>query len=240
MFPTLNKFLLCVLVCLLGLLGGCATNNSLNPAQVSQIRKIGVISTAGGTFYRQYIGLTVFNNESESLDIRDWKLDDVYEAQAQKALKQMSSIEVILLGEQRADFHVLQGRKELIQTTAARLKLDAIALVSSDPANRNGLGLYGQGMSNSNLRFYASIGIYDGKTGELIGQERLGSVRSDPMALGIPKFGEPRLRVSHKTVLTPLATLSDKEIADLKQQATYLPGTAWMETFRRLLGKQGS
>lgn len=218
MSPTLNKLRFFMLVCLLGLLGGCASNS---PAQVSQIKKIGVISTAGSTFHRQYIGLTVFNNESESLDIREWKLDDVYETQAQKALKQLSSIEVILLGEQRTVFFAAQRRKELIQETSARLQLDAIALVSSDSANKNGLGLYGQGMSNSNLRFYASIGIYDGKTGELIGEERLGSVKSDPMAFGIPKFSEPRLRVSRKTVLTPLNTLTDKEIADLKMQATY-------------------
>jgi hypothetical protein len=82
---------------LLAHLAGCAapSGGMLQPERVSQLRRIGVVSVAGASLYREYLGFTVFTNESEVADISSWRLTETWEAQLQTAAARATRFEVV-------------------------------------------------------------------------------------------------------------------------------------------------
>jgi hypothetical protein len=77
-------------------LSGCATMYS--PAEredVAKMKRVGVVSVVGSVFTRQYTGLTVFNNEYETLDVSVWDLDAVYEDRLRNELTKKYGIDAV-------------------------------------------------------------------------------------------------------------------------------------------------
>src|SRR3978361_2398673 len=89
--------------------GGSAPDRA-RPVALNGIKRIGVISLAGDEFYRQYIGFTVVENESEKLDITACMVDAEYEHQMQSALAKLGRFEALRIPYERKDLLGLYDR----------------------------------------------------------------------------------------------------------------------------------
>ena len=75
---------------------GCATRQaSLTPEAAAKIKRIAVVSVVGGTFTRTHVGMTVFGNETEQINIADWKIDEQYEKQFGLELQRRFRLNVV-------------------------------------------------------------------------------------------------------------------------------------------------
>lgn len=77
-------------------LSGCATMYS--PAEqgdLARMKRVGVVSVVGSVLTRQYTGLTIFNNEYETLDVSVWDLDAVYEDKLRNELRKKYGIDAV-------------------------------------------------------------------------------------------------------------------------------------------------
>ncbi|MBH1985944.1 MAG: hypothetical protein I8H76_01300 [Burkholderiales bacterium] len=73
----------------------------IDAALAAKIKRTDVVSVVGGEFNRRYTGLTVFNNDKETIDVPDWGLDKAYEAQLAEAIKAGRDIAVIQAPDKR-------------------------------------------------------------------------------------------------------------------------------------------
>jgi hypothetical protein len=67
----------------------------IDAALAAKIKRTDVISVAGGEFNRRSIGLTVFSNDKETIDVPDWGIDKAYEAQIAEVIRAGRDISVV-------------------------------------------------------------------------------------------------------------------------------------------------
>jgi hypothetical protein len=232
------------------------------PDALNGIKRIGVISLAGDEFYRQYIGFTVVENESEKLDITAWKVDAEYERQMQSALAKLGRFEALRIPYERKDLLGLYDRsqssgaasvraskwgavRDNLQVIASNNSLDAIVVVvrreSEDflgGTNQffRGAGFYSRAMAGSTrvsvLHLLGLLVLIDGRTGTPIGSTPLS--RSQEGRPGTIARAAPMLIVPPELSRTRLSELGDARASDLRRWLIDLPRDAWGPTFRAL------
>ncbi len=201
----MNAFHLPALL-LAALLAGCAASPTTAPdASVARWKRIGVLSVAGGEIHRRYTGFTVFGNEHEKHDAREWELDERYEESLQAALSDSTRLAVVPIGSQ---YRALPGRAaspseqrvassaslkaDLVQL-AARNDLDAVVVLetrdsrdiyTSSNQRLLGAGVYARGVGDltaiSVAHLIASLVVVDGQTGAPVASVPLsGDANSD-------------------------------------------------------------
>ena len=69
------------------LAAGCAQTPPVQREELTQFKRIGAVSVIGDTLTRQYLGLTVFGNESDERNVSEWDLDRVYAGQIGEAAR---------------------------------------------------------------------------------------------------------------------------------------------------------
>ena len=89
-------------VVLLTFITGCATlTQRISPTVAAQFKTIAVVSTVAQQFNRHYTGATAFGNETEQINIVDWKVDDEFEQQIVEAMNGLGPIKAVRLPDVR-------------------------------------------------------------------------------------------------------------------------------------------
>jgi hypothetical protein len=89
-------------VALLALVTGCATSPArISPTVAAQFKTVAVVSTVAQQFNRHYTGATAFGNETEKINIADWKVDDEFEQQIVEAMNGVGPIKAVRLPDVR-------------------------------------------------------------------------------------------------------------------------------------------
>lgn len=240
-----NYFLNLMLVIGLLLLVGCA-ENSLKPEKLAQIKRVGVVSLAANKLERQYVGLTVFGNEHEELDISSWGVDAEYEQAMLRALKKEAPFEVTTLVCDRheleqviPDVDVLYkpnaSVEEKIRLLASQNSVDAIILLTDYAAGSGSLRVGGAHLSvyfRSDIRPYialsASAHLIDGKSGKTIKGVRL-LRNGDPN--DVERQPTPIIwGLTQEVARLPLTEMGEKRKAEIRSLLLALPKDAWEYT----------
>jgi hypothetical protein len=253
-----NFFKQVLLVTTMLLLGGCAsTQDSINAPQLSEIKKIGIVSLVGNQLHREYIGLTAFNNESESLDISTWNIDKEYETQLQNELTKIGHFLISQVSQDKVKefdsvynlngpwdapaFHTPNwgAIEEKLRSFAHEHSFDSLILVVASPTNNNGgLGLHGAFRTDAALRLSAVVAIIDGKTGKPIAIRPLARIQE-----GLPGTiarSEPSAYISDGTVRSKLSSLDEAIMERIHAKIIDLPKNQWQPTLRALFGMQAN
>ena len=99
-------FKLIVLITSLSILSACAAldiRRSVPESASTGIQKVGVISILGDKFNLTHIGTTIFNNQSSTLDVSNWKIDDTAIHYAVKHLESTGQYSPTSLGSNFSD-----------------------------------------------------------------------------------------------------------------------------------------
>jgi hypothetical protein len=91
------------LLCLLLLLGACAGITPGVAPKLDGVKRIGVISAMGDTFYLQKVGRTVFGNERNEFPAAAWGIDDLMVSKVRATLGRRFDIRPVTY--QRAAFY---------------------------------------------------------------------------------------------------------------------------------------
>ncbi len=67
----------------------------VSPAVAAQLERIAVVSTVAQRFNRHYTGATAFGNETETINITDWKVDGEFEQKIFEAMNGLGSIKAV-------------------------------------------------------------------------------------------------------------------------------------------------
>jgi hypothetical protein len=184
----------CVVFALL-LLGGCAGGLGAPSAEgsktIAQARTVGVISTVGHKFALQKIGVTVFGNELNEVAIDPWGIDNAVANKVSALLGKHFTVKRISHSARDLDADV----QDIVRKIAASQKYDLYVVVTRSSApfggsnqTVTGLGMleYGGALFPDNVTLFAvtTVSVYDGRTFERLGWQRVGS---DAVYIGMGK-----------------------------------------------------
>jgi hypothetical protein len=187
-------------------LSGCTTTTPVSQEAAARIKRVGVVSVTARTFTRQYTGLTIFNNEKETINISDWKVDQHYEELIRANLQKSYGIDAVTASYDADQFEQVG---KFIDTMSAPLfesatvdiatvvknycaanTLDAILLMRE---TGRGDGRTNQGYSGAvvytnggfgkrtSLYLVSNVRLLDCTTGKLLVERWLTADQSDPM-----------------------------------------------------------
>lgn len=247
---------------------GCATSTpkAVSSEALPNIKRVGVVSVAAQVFNRQHVGLTMFGNETEKLDISAWGLDAKYGQQLSRELSDVGGYEVVNGAYSSADFlHIndLNGPWEApaftgpnwgaiekpIKSYCAQHQVGAIvmayALTSHDFLARTNQSIRGAGM-------YTRGGL----VGDILmsylhlmsGVALVDCKTAKPFAVRTLASSQdasgssmvrsyPLKQIPSELSRTHLDQLTPTQIAALQDMLTELPKNAWKATVRSLFGK---
>lgn len=221
------------------LLVGCAnTVDRVPPDAAARLKKIGVVSVAANSFSRQYVGVTVFGNELEHKDIKEWGLNAIYEERLASAVEKAFGATAVRSSQPAADFsrlHDLNGPWPALafftpnwgaiegatRTYCAATGVDAVLVAgrvkTGDVFGRTnqvveGLGIYTR-RSDYLLHLLAVVGLMDCKTAKPLATVQKISTRPLSQDIARLKFAEWTPEVEQQ----------------LRQSATTLGDAAWVE-----------
>ena len=240
-------------------LSGCVTApKPIDAALAAKIKRTDVISVAGGEFSRRYTGLTVFNNEKETIGVPDWGLDKAYEAQLAEVIKAGRDIAVIQAPYKRELFakaNELNGGWEggyawkdiesAVQAHCTANSLDALFVLTRSGSGDflagtnqsfNGVGMYargGMGATKTYLHVVATLALLDCQTGKPI-ETRLVARKQE----GLP--GEISRTIPYKQIAftkpkKPISTWTESELDDVRKALIQLPSATWPTTVGSIL-----
>jgi hypothetical protein len=211
-----------VVVALLLLVGGCAGGFGAPSVEatktIGQARTVGVISAVGSKFALQKMGITVFGNELNEVAVDAWGIDDAVVNKVGALLNRRYAVRRVTYPKGAfADSEDLQG---VVRRIAAAQKFDLYVIVTraSAPFGSSnqivtGLGMIEAGgvINPDNVTLFAvsTVHVYDGRTFERLGWQRIGS---DGISLGIGKAINAPTRTLDRTwwPATPQAVHNDK------------------------------
>jgi hypothetical protein len=209
----------CVVVALL-LLGGCAGGLGAPSVEgsktIAQAKTVGVISAVGHKFALQKIGVTVFGNEVNEVAIDSWGIDNAVANKISAILSKRYTVKRITHSPRDLDAEA----QDVVRKIAASQKYDLYVVVTRASApfggsnqHVTGLGMleYGGALFPDNVTLYAvtTVQVYDGRTFERLGWQRVGS---DAIYIGMGKAVNAPNRQLDRTwwPATPQAVHSEK------------------------------
>ena len=251
------------MIAALGLiLAGCATHPAqLSPEKAREIKRIAPVSIVGDSLKRMYVGLTVFGNEYETLDIRSWALDAGFEDQMAAAINRYQGREAVRANYDRSAFlHVNDATGALWRTVtdepnwAAIVEptqrlckenaLDAVLVAAhwndldfiggSNQAN-SGLGIYvrGPGERVSVLFMMVKTALLDCKSGQPIAIRYLSDEHRDGNRS--VRAGIPLKELPGSLSRKPIPEWTENEKTRIRDDLQKLPARAWRKTVKALL-----
>lgn len=225
-----------------------------------------VISMTADTFTRQYVGLTVFNNEKESIDISDWKIDAGYEDLIRNELERGFGIRTVNTPYSVSEFarvHELKGPwnapafwgpnwDAIAQATrnhCSKNSLDALLVMAKSKGDGTarsthlapeGAGLWGRGafVDLAMLHLIARVALLDCTTGKPMAIRMLASRQFGSLS-EISDSG-PMLPVNFEDSQVPTEKWSPEKKLQYKNQLSTLPELAIKETLKSLLPVRAS
>ena len=240
-------------------MSGCATTEVVAPQEgLSKIKRVAVASFVGNKLTRQVVGMTVFNNDKEEVDIASWGVDAAFEGQVTKVLSGIPGMEVIKADIPTAEFsHVndLTGPYEApafwgpnwgaiepsVKKVCSANALDGIVVLARQNETDvlggtnqwiRAIGVYGRG-AISVLHVGAWVGVYNCGTGKVMAVKAL-----QPGASGDSVNG----RILAKPVTaglprTPSSSWSDETKAQLKTQLLDMTEGGWERALKKIFGR---
>lgn len=231
------------------LIGGCATQASLQPGEL-RFKRIGVVSVIGDTFTRRYTGITIFGDESEEREVSAWRLDSVYADQLGHAAAAVFGGTYVRGNYSREQFAQVNGDpvslndhfphwvriEESAKKYCRDYSLDTMLVVAKWYPTIPGtpMRLYSVGMQSrltwALIYSAAQIGIIDCATGK---PRRLELLTEEDGVLAISYVFRdiPRELGAVSVERWDAATESD-----VRERMASLPSKAWERTLRRTIG----
>lgn len=235
---------------------GCATTPSgpLAPEALKRVKRVAVVSVTAETFYRTYVGFTVFGNEHESKAIADWNVDRAYEEQLSAALARLSRLTVVRGPAASREFlrvNESEGMSKapnwaFIETVAKNhcglASVDALLVIAArsggdvfGASNQSiaGAGIYvrGPALRTSVLHLQSQLAVIDCVTGR-------------PLAIrDVTKNSAASMQIPAGAVAMPIPTdISTKPITQWSEDVQYLlrrdlaalPADAWAHTLKSI------
>jgi hypothetical protein len=238
-------------------LAGCATTASIDP-KARTFQRVGVLSVAGTHLTRMNVGITVFGNEREELDVSDWNLDQAFARTVAEALREKTSLDVVVLGPApeslksvfrssslghvAVDMDSRWGQaEEPFRALASANNVDALVVLvprtSGDYFNLTnqilrGFGIYtrslGERTQTAVLHLISRVVVVSGKTGKVIGHVPVSSVQ--PTIPGGPhQRGQPSTWMPDLLARTPLIEMTEAQKGKVRELALTLPLKSAME-----------
>jgi len=240
-------------------LSGCMTApKPIDAALAAKIKRTDVISVAGGEFNRRYTGLTVFNNDEETINVPDWGLDKAYEAQLAEVIKAGRDIAVVQAPYKRELFakaNELNGGWEggyawkdiesAVQAHCAANSLDALFVLTrrwsgdflaGTNQSFNGVGMYargGLGATRTYLHVVATLALLDCQTGKPIETRQV--ARRQEGLPGEISSSIPYRQIAFNKSQMPISTWTESELDDMRKALLVLPGFTWATTVNSIL-----
>ncbi|BAL94782.1 hypothetical protein [Rubrivivax gelatinosus] len=216
---------------LVSLLSGCAVlgaKRGVSEEDLSQTRRIGVVSLLGDRLYGVRIGTTVFQNDSFVAQVPEWKVDAYATDRAVALLKDRSSFEAAPLdrGELVADRMPVDGWQQL-KTAGARQGFDRLVIVRPGTASTQDRGFFTPGYGLIERSFFGLVrrcvyaayivDVMDVKTGEEIAWQwgsdfpcEYGKAPQLPILASFDQYSD----VQRESVRVGLMQWIDKSMAD--------------------------
>jgi hypothetical protein len=215
------------------------------------VERVGVLAVAGDRLLNNHVGKLVFGNRNESFDIRDWGLEEIWEAKIAAAVQSLGGFEVIdvdldrtsLYGayspeqplsaqERRFDYRAAMPE---LRRIAVENQLDAIILLVSYRYEMSPLIMEGvtlgteKTFAGPNAYFWLAtrLDLIDGATGEVIASRKVG------------KGGRPILeRVTKELRAKRFAEYSPEDAAIARDRFAVLPDPYWEKAIAKLMTDQ--
>lgn len=252
------KLLFSVSVLLLAAtLTGCASApQTTAPEAAAGIRRLAVVSVAGGEFIRQYVGVTQFGNEREKRSIVSWNLDKAYEAQMGAAVEKVLGATVIPVAYSAADFKRvddIRGPVDIasywgphwdaieapVRDLCVAHRLDGVLVAvrqkTADVFGDTNRFVYGTGIHTSAwgaslLHLLASVALFDCKSGKTLARQWLTQSPS-----GAERDRLVTAPLPTEVSRTPMAEWTPEIESRVRQELLDLPKDAWMSTLRSMV-----
>ena len=222
---------------------------SAEPKEIAtgSIKRFGVVSVVADKFTRSYIGITVFTNKNEEINVTSWGLDAAYADQLGKVAAGLLSAEYIAEPYSPTDFSeinqtnwrgapVWSSIEAAVKTFCGANELDALLVISKGRGKLPGttidivpMGIQG-GSYGGYLRLSAVINIYDCATGRTHQTELLRLASPGQWVSQVPQ-----VEISRDLMTHPLSEMGDKTRDEIKSKLLSLPGPGWDQTLRRMV-----
>ncbi len=242
-------------------MAGCATAPApIAPEAANRIHRVAVISSTAKLFTRQYVGLTVFGNEREEIDISDWKIDQQYEGQLAAELEKLPGLTVVKAPYSvEAFFHVndLNGPWDApafwgpnweaigpaTRSYCSENKLDALLVVAKAKTSDflggtnqviGGTGIYVRGPGNqiSVMHLISSVALLDCTNAKPLA---IRTVATNQQALpGAIVRSAPPVNLPVNLSRTPIPQWSPEQRQHIKSELSTLPTSTWGTTLRSM------
>ena len=192
-------------------------------ADMSKIRKIGIVSFVPNVFHLEYVGFTVFDNKAQDLDVSDWNANATIVKEAARILS--PQYQIVPVSYDPATFadiklwSVLDSTPKEFASLRPAEDVDAYLIFVDgyepfESLDIAGMGRFRRGMLFSKVRevLHADFTAY------LVDAHDLSRIHWDKSEKPDPSIGDRRV----VTIDDPTATLSDAERADLRSKVTAL------------------
>ncbi|MCX7554854.1 hypothetical protein OS175_13320 [Marinicella sp. S1101] len=177
-----------ILLLMIVLLKGCATQGVKTLAAIDETKRVLVVSTMGDDYELMHIGFTVFSNKFNTIDVSDWQIDDVVEEKVSEFITderfELVSHDISSLKNNMEKLEnsfwsgniVFKGFDEKIFPYALKENFDMVlfihSVVTEDPVYFTGLNVGGFGLykrsafGRPSAKYYAisSVSLYDATT----------------------------------------------------------------------------
>lgn len=212
------------------------------------IKRFGVVSVVADKFSRSVIGITVFGNKTDEIDIASWGIDATYTDQLGKVAADLLGAQYVAAPSSYDDFSkinqtTLRGApnwssiESTVKTYCSANRLDTLLVIGKDRGMipnstiaRVPLGIQG-GRSGGHLGLSIRINVYSCATGRMQETELM---RFTPPGQFL--FWEvPQVEVSPDLMTQPLSEMDEMTREDIKSKLLSLPGRYWDETLRRMV-----
>jgi hypothetical protein len=244
------------------MLAACSTAPvKVAPEQRSAIKRIGISVHVADQLTRQHVGITVFGNEAETLDIHDWNMDPVFEQQLAAAASKVLTAETIILSRPDSGLAVVNSLngpynapafwgpnfdavKIGVQRSCREHALDGVLIAAKGKTGDflggtnqplEGIGVY------SRIKVYAAhalikLAYIDCKVGSALA---VSTVQKAALSNSWQSAADLRKRalthnLSAKLAKKPLPKWTAEEKEVLKQTLTSLPEGSWETTLREM------
>lgn len=263
MSPSSLRFLSIAAVSLAA--AGCARPLTQQPPlkqeAFAKIKRVAVVSVLAKTFTQQYVGMTVFGNESEDINIASWKIDEQYEKQFSQELQRRYRFNIIHGAYAASGFEPANemltswssggnpgpnwaAAEPAVRKYCKAATLDAILLVAKDKTTDflgrtnqevTGVGIYTRGtpfLKIAAMHVVAKIALIDCATAKPLAVRTLAV--SEEGAQNLRPNTLPVLNLDYEEARTPLSDWSYKRKQKLKADLATLPSKAIVETLKTM------
>ena len=212
------------------------------------IKRFGVVAVVADKFTRSVIGITVFGNKTDEINVASWGIDAAYTDQLGKVVADLLSAQYVAAPYPYDDFSKINQTtlrdapnwssiESTVKTYCSANGLDTLLVIGKDRGMipnttiaRVPMGIQG-GRSGGHLELSIRVNVYNCATGRMQESELM---RFTPPGQFL--FWEvPQVEVSPDLMTQPLSEMDDKTREDIKAKLLILPGPYWDLTLRRMV-----